>query len=72
MQPHQQRVVDEKEELDLKLVKLSVFLGTKMFSELPIEEKRRLRHQEEVMQEYSKILSEHIAAFPSPSFTAIP
>lgn len=63
MAPHQQRVVDEKNELDNKLEKLVEFLDTQLFLGLPIEEKFRLRRQSVVMDEYSNILAARIGAF---------
>jgi len=64
MAPHQQRVVDEKTELDKKLTALSEFINSSsIFGTLPQEEKARLVCQEEVMKDYSSILGERIAAF---------
>lgn len=62
--PHQQRVVDEKAELDEKLGKLHDFIqGNPIFKTLPEDEQKRLQRQDLVMAEYSQILSERIAAF---------
>lgn len=63
MQPHQQRVVDEKAELDEKLVKLSAFLDTPIFAGLDEVEQRWLRNQAAAMALYSNILTDRIAAF---------
>ena len=64
MQPHQQRVVDEKTELDVKLSALSKFISeSPIFAKLPDAERARLVCQEEVMTDYSEILGERIAAF---------
>jgi hypothetical protein len=63
MLPHQQRVVDEKCELDARLAKLRPFFDTPTFAGLDEEEKQRLVHQEAAMQEYSTILGERIVAF---------
>jgi hypothetical protein len=63
MQPHQQRVVDERAELDDKLSKLAGFFGSDLFVTLPSAEQRRLRSQAEAMRTYSGILAERIAAF---------
>jgi len=63
-QPHEQRVFDEKAELDGRLMKLRSFLGSVIFSSLPELERLRLFRQAEVMAEYSRILAERIAAFP--------
>ncbi len=65
MQPHQERVVNEKAELDGRLSKLKDFIDTNPhFVPLPQDEKDRLIKQSEVMKEYSDILDQRIAAFP--------
>ncbi len=63
MQPHQERVVTEKKELDEKLEKLKTFLNGKTFQTLPEDEQSRLRIQSNLMRQYSDILGERIAAF---------
>jgi hypothetical protein len=64
MQPHQQRVIDEKVELDKKISGLSMFMEKPgMFGGLPELERMRLFAQRRVMVEYSNILGERIAAF---------
>jgi hypothetical protein len=63
MQPHQQRVVDEKTELDEKRAKLAAFYETEIFASLSQEEKDRLEHQGFHMGAYSDILGARIAAF---------
>lgn len=62
--PHEQRVFDEKAELDARLQKLRSFLDSVIFGGLPEAERYRLRRQAEVMAEYSRILAERIFAFP--------
>lgn len=66
--PHQQRVVDEKAELDVKIGALAAFIDTfdkgfSIFAGLPEPERQRLYAQHRVMVEYSAILGERIAAF---------
>lgn len=62
--PHQQRVVDEKTELDTKANALSQFIGlSPVFNTLDGEEQIRLREQCEVMWQYSEILGARINAF---------
>jgi hypothetical protein len=64
MQPHQQRVIDEKTELDEKLSKLHDFIqDNPMFKTLPEDEQKRLGRQDFIMAEYSNILRERIEAF---------
>ena len=62
LQPHHQRVVDEKVELDKKATELSDFIGySQIFETLDAEEQERLREQNDVMWKYSEILGERIA-----------
>lgn len=64
MQPHQQRVVDEKDQLAERLGKLLVFTQTPLFSTLPEAEQTRLHCQVLFMDGYLKVLEQRIAAFP--------
>jgi hypothetical protein len=64
LQPHQQRVIDEKTELDKKATALSHFIGNSdIFPTLDEAEQERLREQNDVMWQYSEILGARIAAF---------
>lgn len=64
LKPYQQRVVDEKAELDDKRIKLKAFIdGSAIFADLCDDEKERLVRQHSCMTEYSEILQERIAAF---------
>jgi len=63
MQPHQQRVVDEKAELSEKLDKLESFHGGPIYSSLPPAEQARLTRQKLIMELYEQVLSERISAF---------
>jgi len=63
MAPHQERVVNEKFDLDEKLSKLTKFLNSELFTSLAADERSRLRRQQIAMQDYSNILGERIAAF---------
>jgi hypothetical protein len=63
MQPFQQRVIDEKKELDEKLQRLGAFFDNETFNGLPEDERIRLKRQESLMQAYSEVLGERIAAF---------
>ncbi len=63
MAPHQQRVVDEYNELFEKTTKLGVFFGSPIFAKLGVREQALLNRQWRAMQEYGLILSERIAAF---------
>jgi hypothetical protein len=63
MLAYQQRVVDEKAELDEKREKLLAFFNTDLFHGLGQAEKDRLRIQHSVMGVYSEILHQRITAF---------
>ena len=63
MQPHQERVVAEKNELDEKISKLTTFVETHLFSSLTIDERVRLKLQLNYMIQYSEILKERIENF---------
>lgn len=64
MLPYQQRVIDEKEELDKKANDLSKFIGySPIFDDLDPEEQERLKLQNDIMWQYSEILGARIAAF---------
>lgn len=64
MQPHQQRVVDEKSELDIKIKALSDFIqSSHIYANLPQEEQSRLLEQYGIMCNYSDVLGRRIEAF---------
>ena len=64
MQPHQQRVVDEKSELDKKAKDLSEFIRlSPLFGALPDDEQERMKDQNDIMWRYSGILGARIEAF---------
>jgi hypothetical protein len=59
----QDRVRNEKAELDAKLHKLQDFLVSSIFTTLPDDERVRLQRQAHWMEGYSDILTERISAF---------
>ena len=62
--PHQQRVINEKGELDEKATALSNFIrSSQIFETLDPAEQERLKEQNDVMWQYSEILGKRIAAF---------
>lgn len=63
LQPHQQRVVEEKAALDEKIAKLAAFGRTATFAALPADEQGRLNRQHSLMEQYSAVLGERIEAF---------
>lgn len=65
LKPHQQRVVEEKAELDDKLTKLGAALNGGLREKVSVDEFSLLCEQERVMREYSEILARRIANFRS-------
>ena len=63
MEPHQERVVREKAELDDKIDKLSEFVGKSVFGGLSDEDRLLLTRQLSVMKDYSRILKARISRF---------
>lgn len=64
--PHQQRIVDEKLQLDEKIVNLQKFIETNtLFNELSDYEKHDLTQQFNTMLNYSVILQRRINRFNS-------
>jgi hypothetical protein len=67
MQPHQQRVIDEKKALDENIEKLSAFLTDDSKRVLVDDaEQDRMQRQLDCMIAYSGILGERIDAFGLP------
>ena len=62
-QPHEQRVVDEKVDLDARAAKLASFLDGELFAGLPLMDRQLLALQHDAMGAYSYILGERIARF---------
>lgn len=71
MKDYQQRVVDEKEELDGRLSRLEDFLTTSLFAKLDGAEKDRMQRQAAIMRAYSALLRERIDAFTEGTPTII-
>lgn len=65
MAPYQERVIQEKLELDERRAKLLAFIFSTQFVALPAGERSRLNLQRSAMDDYSRILGERIAAFPA-------
>ena len=64
LQPHQQRVVDEKNELQKKHDALSDFiLENPIFLKLPEDEQRDLEKQFSIMGQYLDVLNRRISRF---------
>lgn len=63
LQPHQQRVIEEKHALDEKLTKLHAFCGGPVFAQLAPEDRALLFEQRSLMTLYSAVLERRIARF---------
>jgi len=64
MQPHQERVVTESNELREKLTKLTAFIsGSEAFKTISIADQALLRKQRDIMGEYLDILGQRISRF---------
>ena len=64
MEPYQQRVVEEREELGKKLVALVTFIvSSATFGILPEVEQMLMRRQAYLMNEYHEVLTKRIEHF---------
>ena len=63
LQPHQQRVVEERAELEDKLGKLQAFITGERFASVPDAEQGRLVLQHHIMTALALVLEQRIAAF---------
>ena len=61
MQPFQQRVIEERNELVIKFENLEKFIESDFFNSIPRDEQRRLIKQSAIMHAYISILVERIA-----------
>lgn len=64
--PYQERVIDEKTQLDGRLSKLILFITSETFKNLDVMERGRMLKQVDYMKSYSYVLAERIANFPPP------
>jgi hypothetical protein len=64
MQAHEQRVIDEKAELDEKIAKLRVFINDNpAYLKLPAAQATLMHDQVSAMARYSEVLSQRIMFF---------
>lgn len=63
LQPHEQRVVDERNELIEKITKLHAFFTTDVFTHLQDEDQNLLEEQVQLMMNYSDVLLKRINRF---------
>ena len=63
LQPHEQRVVDERTDLIEKITKLHAFFKTEIFGNLQEEDQNLLEEQVQLMMNYSDVLLKRINRF---------
>ena len=63
MQPHEQRVMDEKAELDARLERLRAFMAGQTFRSIDNLQRDLMARQAAYMSAYSQTLGERIATF---------
>lgn len=64
LQPHQQRVVQERNELKEKTEKLNEFVGhSDLFNKLPDVDQEDLKVQLDIMFQYLEVLDKRISRF---------
>jgi hypothetical protein len=63
MEAHQERVIEEKTQLDEKLRAFTLFIHGPIFAGLAEDEQSRLKSQRYFMNGYSETLEQRIAAF---------
>lgn len=63
LQPHQQRMLDERDELGKKLRDLNNFLGSDRFNAMGADEQCLMRMQHSAMLQYHSILHQRILKF---------
>lgn len=64
LQAFQKRVVDEKQQLDIRIQSLKVFINhSNAYKSVSVDEQLRLGEQLRYMEKYSGVLGDRIAAF---------
>ena len=63
LQHYQQRVVDERNDLEVKIGKLQTFITSDGFSDVSPDEQGRLVLQHHIMTAYSLVLEQRMEAF---------
>lgn len=63
LQPYQERVIAERDELQERIGRLSEFLDTEIFQDLPPGSQNLMMDQFSVMLRYRGILNQRIALF---------
>lgn len=68
-QPYQRRVLDEKQDLDLRIARLTAFVSADSFASLPLQERAAMLRQLDAMLLYSHALGDRIVLWGSPLAT---
>ena len=63
LQAHQQRMLDERNELGIRLLSLSTFLGSERFNALGSDDQCLMRMQHAAMMQYHFVLKQRILKF---------
>jgi len=63
LKSYQYKILEEKESLEVRLIKHLAFFRSPVFAGLDSSEQHRLRRQATIMKEYVDILNERIAHF---------
>lgn len=63
MTDYQNRVVEEKRELDAKIAKLAAFISGEVFPTIDVDQALLMRQQLSLMELYSTVLGSRIARF---------
>lgn len=63
LQPHEQRIVDERTDLMDKITKLHAFFKTEIFDNLEEVDQKLLEEQVQLMMNYSDVLLKRINRF---------
>ena len=63
MEAWQERIIQERAQLDERLAKLNEFMGSEALLKLSSDEQQRLRYQHHYMTRYSDILAERVASW---------
>lgn len=64
MLPHQERLIEEKRDLEAKIEKLLAFILDANFDRVPSQEQWLLRQQYLIMKEYADILALRVRLIP--------
>lgn len=60
IEPHQRRVLDKKQDLDLEIARLTALVTAESFAKVPLQERTLLLRQLELMLDLSHVLGQRI------------